>query len=432
MPVNCYPPARRAAAGLPLRGLIQAGAIVGLLVSIAVGASAQQAGPPAASPPAGGGPGQGAAGAAAPAPPPPIQFKVLFNVDYVSQEPLAQPPNLGFGLRRARLFAQLNGPAGLAFRLHFDPTALANGPQSAAPFRAVPLVEAYLEYALPANLLFRVGQQRVPYTLNATTGAPSMPVPEYNQLSRYTVQRASAFRDIGVTLNGRTAGAEYSVGVFNGAGINTVTDNDSTRDYAARLAYTIVPGFQIGGSAWKGHTGNLFVRSQGAPPIKAFFDNADVRRSDIDTHLGLGALDVAAEYGWETLQHNAKALNPTPGNAELQRSGYSVTAGLRLGAFAPALKRLELAGRYDKWDPNRKVDNDQVTEYTLGGNFYFHMATAPADPILGRLLNFAQRESRLMVFWEFDRPEAVGASAPAGALLKRNTQRFHVRWELFY
>lgn len=266
MPVNCHSPARRAPIGLSGRGWTHWVAIIGLLVSIAARVAAQQPGPPASAPPASGGAGQGPASAGGAAPLPPVQFKVLFNVDYVSQEPLAQPPNLGFGLRRVRLFAQLNGPAGLGFRLHFDPTALANGPQSAAPFRAVPLVEAYLEYALPANLLFRVGQQRVPYTLNAVTGAPSMPVPEYNQLSRYTVQRVSAFRDIGVTLNGRTAGAEYSIGVFNGAGINTVTDNDSTRDYAARLAYTIVPDFQIGGSAWKGHTGNLFVRSQGAPP----------------------------------------------------------------------------------------------------------------------------------------------------------------------
>ena len=370
--------------------------------------------------------------AGSPAVLPPIQFKVLFDFDFVSQEPLAQPPNVGFGLRRARLFAQLNGPAGFSFRLHFDPTALANGPQSVAPYRGVPLTEAYLDYALPWHLYVRAGQQRVPSTLNGATAGPAMPVPEYNQLVRYTTQRVSAFRDIGVTINGRTGGLEYSAGIFNGAGINAVSDNDSTKDYAGRLSYAILPGVQIGASGWKGHTGALFVRAVGTPPIKSFFDNADFDRGDVDVHVALGALDVAAEYGSERLSYNAKAINPTPQAVELRRAGYNVTSSLRLGALSPALRRWEVAGRYDKWDPNRAVARDEVTEYVAGLNFYLQESTTPADSRLGRSVAFVQRQSRIMAFWEWDRPEAIGTAAPAGALLKNNTQRFHARWEVFY
>lgn len=388
---------------------------------------------PAVTPPTGG-PQVAQSGGATPAAPalPALQVKVLLDVDYVSQELLAQPPNLGFGLRRARLFAQLNGPAGLAFRLQFDPTSLTNGPQGAAPFRGVPLVEAYLDLALPHNVLLRAGQQRVPFTLNAVTGGPQMPAPEYTQLSRYTVQRTSAFRDIGVTLNGRVGPVEYVGGVFNGAGINTVTDNDSTRDYAGRLSYAVLPGVQVGGSAWTGHTGALYVRTAGATPIKSFFDNAGFHRSAVDLHVGRGALDVAAEYGYERLDYNAKALNPTPNKTALERSGYDVTAALRLGALVPALHRVEAVARYDRWDPNRSVERDRVTEFVAGVNFYLQQAGAPIDKRLGRTVNFVQRQSRLMAFWEFDRPEAVGGAAPAGALLNRRTQRFHARWELFY
>ncbi len=363
---------------------------------------------------------------------PAIQFKVLFDVDYVSQEPQAQPPQLGFGLRRARLFAQLNGPAGFSFRLHFDPTALANGPQSAAPYRGVPLVEAYMDYALPWKLFVRAGQQRVPYTLNAGTGGPSMPLPEYDQLSRYTVQRVSAFRDIGVTVNGAAGPLEYSAGVFNGAGINVVTDNDSTRDYAARLSYMVLPGVQLGGSAWKGHTGALFVRNVGAPPVKAFYDNADFHRSDIDVHVGRGALDLAAEYGRERLEYNPRAANPLPGKKFLERGGYNITGALRLAALAQSLQRWEVAGRYDRWDPNHSVSGDPVTEYVAGLNFYLQQQNARPDARLGRAVNFVQRQSRVMAFWEWNRPESIGSSAPPGALLSRNTQRFHARWELFY
>jgi hypothetical protein len=374
----------------------------------------------------------GAARDSAPAALPPIQFKVLFDVDYVSQEPQQQPPNVGFGMRRARLFAQVNGPAGVAFRLHFDPTSLTNGPQSAAPYRGVPLVEAYLDYTLPGHLVVRVGQQRVPFTLNSGTAGPSMPVPEYNQVVRYTVQRVSAFRDIGATISGRTGPLEYSAGIFNGAGINVVSDNDSTKDYAMRVSYALLPGVQLGVSGWTGHTGALFVRNAGAAPLKSFFDNADVHRSGIDLHVARGALDVAAEYGGERVENNAKALNPTPRGVELRRAGYNVTSSLRLGAFSPALRRWEVAGRYDRWDPDRSVDGDRVTEVVAGVSFYLFETTLPTDSRLGRSVSFVQRQSRLMAFWEFDRPETTGVAAPASALLKANTQRFHARWEVFY
>ena len=361
-----------------------------------------------------------------------IQFKVLLDVDEVSGEPEAPPPTLGFGLRRARLFAQAAGPAGLGFRLQIDPTSLAVGPQSAAPYRGVPLVEAYIDYQLDPHLIVRVGQQRVPFTLNATTGGPPLPTPEYNQLVRYTVQRSSAFRDIGATITGAYGPLEGVVGVFNGAGINVIADNDSSRDVAARVSYALVPGVQIGASGWRGHSGNLFVRSQGAPPVRAFYDNTDFRRGDVDLHVGIGQLDIAAEYGGERLDFNSKAVNPVPGARALARSGYNVTGALRLGGVDPSLRRVELVGRYDRWDPNRDVNGDEVTEYVAGVNFYLFLAAAPIDSRLGRTVNFVQRQSRVMVFGEWDTPAREGSAAPAGALLTVPTRRLHVRWELFY
>ena len=363
---------------------------------------------------------------------PPVQFKVLLDVDYVSGEPEVPPPTQGFGLRRARLFAQVAGPAGLGFRLQVDPTALAVGPQSAAPYRGVPLVEAYIDYQLPAHFLVRVGQQRVPYTLDAFTGGPPLPTPEYNQLVRYTVQRSSAFRDIGVTVGGTYRGFEAVAGVFNGAGINVIADNDSSRDVAARISYAIVPGVQVGASAWRGHSGNLYVRSQGAPPVKAFYDNADFRRGDVDLHVGVGLLDLAAEYGAEHLEYNAKASNPAPNARRLDRRGYNVTGALRLGGIEPALRRVELVGRFDRWDPNAAVPGDEVTEYVAGLNFYMFLVTTPSDRRLGRTVNFVQRQSRVMVFGEWDSPAREGKAAPMGALLTAATHRLHVRWELFY
>ena len=401
--------------------------IAAVLMTPATAALSAQTGAPPAAPAT-----PAASVASAPPALPPIQFKVLFDVDYASQEPELPPPRSGFGLRRARLFAQLNGPAGLGFRLHFDPSALANGPQAAAAYRAVPLTEAFLDYTLPGHIVIRAGQQRVPFTLSSITAGPVMPVPEYNQLLRYTTQQISAFRDIGVTASGRSGGLEYSGGIFNGAGINVIADNDSTRDYAGRLSYAIVPGVQLGASAWVGHTGTLFVRNVGAPPIKNFFDNADFHRNAVDLHVALGALDVAAEYGTERLEYNAKAINPIPVGGALERRGYNVQSALRLGALSTALSRVEVAGRYDVWDPNRAIAGDRITEYVAGLSFYLFQTNAPTDPRLGRSMTFIQRQSRIMTFWEWDQPESSGPAAPPSAPLKNRTQRFHARWELFY
>ncbi len=403
-----------------------------LVLALVPAAAAAQRGTVAASRESGA--QQAAAGApAAPAEVlPAVQFKVLIDLDYVSGEPQPQPPNLGFGIRRARLIAQLNPANGLGFRLHVDPTALTTGPQSAAPYRGVPLVEAYGDYLLPGGVLVRVGQQRVPYTLNAYTSGPALSLPEYDQLSRYTVQRSSAFRDVGVTMSGRRGALEYTVGVFNGAGINVVTDNDSTRDYAARVAYSVLPGVQLGGSLWRGHSGSPYVRAPGAAPVRAFFDDTDFHRGDVDLHLALGALDVAAEYGREQLSYNPAATNPTPGAAALARRGLNVAAAMRLFAVAPALRRWEVAGRYDRFVPDDSKASERMREVVAGVSYYLLEGTTAPDPRLGRAVNFVQRQSRVMAFWEWDGPEGVDGGMLAGAIPARHSQRFHARWELFY
>lgn len=390
-------------------------------------APADTARPPAQAPPA------GALG--------PVQVKLLMEVDYAHDtDPRAQfppYPSEGLGARRMRVFLQGAGPAGLGYRLHFDPSQLAVGAQGASPFRGAPLVEAYLDYALPRDVTIRVGQQRVLFGLNSTTGAPSLPTPEFAQFARSLQQRVSAFRDIGVTVQGRLGALEYSGGVFNGAGINVVADNDSTRDYAGRFTWAIVPGLQVGASAWAGHSPRPYVRPGETRPVAPFFDNADFRRWGIDTRWARGPLLLTAEYARNHADYDSAAVTRTPGRAPLRQAGYNALAAFRLGALNPALRRLEVVGRYDAWDPNGAAADDEVTEYVGGMNFYFVEIGMPPDARLGRALNYVQRESRFMLFLEHSRYANAGTrpaptpAAPNPATVQNNT-RVHARWSLFY
>lgn len=363
---------------------------------------------------------------------PVIQFKVLLDIDYVSGEPLPQPPNQGFGVRRSRVFAQLNTSRGLGFRVQLEPSALANGPLSAPPLRGVPLFEAYLDYALADAAVIRAGQQRVPFGLSSYQTAPSSPMIEFPQFTRYVVQRVDAFRDIGVTAGGRAGGLEYAMGIFNGAGLNAVADNDSTHDVAGRLAYAVLPGVQLGASGWRGHSGNLHTRTAGAAPIKVWYDNADFRRFSAELRVARGPLDVLAEYGAERIDHNPTAQNPAPNNRALRRAGYNFGAALKLNALSPRLDRFQLVARHDRFDPDRANANDEITEYAAGLNIYLLSRTQEPDARFGRVLNDVQRASRVMLFWELARPKTSGIRPSTGAPLTHNSERFHVRWELFY
>lgn len=371
----------------------------------------------------------------------PVQVKLLMEVDYArGTDPRAQLPpypSEGFGVRRMRVFLQGTGPLGLGYRLHFDPTQLASGPQGASPFRGVPLVEAYIDYAFPRDVLVRVGQQRVLFGLNSTTGAPSLPTPEFAQFARSVQQRVSAFRDVGATVQGRLGAVEYSSGVFNGAGLNVLADNDSTRDFVGRVTYALVPGLQIGASGWTGHAPRQYTRPGETRPVAPFLDNADFRRYGADLRYARGPLLLTAEYARNKAAFDSAAVTRPPGGVALRQTGYNALAAVRLGALSPALRRLEAVGRYDVWDPNGAVADDEVTELVGGLNFYFAEIGAPPDKRLGRALNYVQRESRFMLFLEHSRFANAGTrpaptpAAPNPAPVQNNT-RVHARWSLFY
>lgn len=342
---------------------------------------------------------------------PSVALKALVDLDYLSSASGGE--DVGFLLRRVRLFTIGRLTEQLGFRVQLEPSVLAVSAAGAAPFRGVPLVEAYFDYQAAPWVVVRAGQQRLPFSQAAMTGQPSYPATEYPLGQRLLMQRVSAFRDIGVQAAGAAGALEYGVGVFNGAGINVPGDNNRTRDVMGRASYVLAPGWTVGASGWRGRTGTLYA--PGGEPRRAFHDDAGFVRWGVDTRVARGRFGAWGEYLRDETAHNPAALHPTPDSARLTREGWHL-----MGTYRP-VPRLELVARYDRWDPRVGRGGDEVTELTGGVQLYLAESAAPPHPRLGRALNAARRHSRVMLFVEHADPE----SGPASTAVR-------VRWELFY
>jgi len=142
------------------------------------------------------------------------------------------------------------------------------------------IVDAYLQYRPFRQLNFKLGEYKIPFTIENTDY-----VPLKFELIEYplALQRLMGFaepiggryvggaiqggetlkdtgRDMGLTLHGsffpcgERALLSYDVGVFNGAGIN-LRDNNRSKDVVARLTLRPVRGLTLSGSWYGGEYG---------------------------------------------------------------------------------------------------------------------------------------------------------------------------------
>lgn len=142
------------------------------------------------------------------------------------------------------------------------------------------VVDAYLQYRPFRQLNFKLGEYKIPFTIENTDYAPlNFELIEYP----LALQRLMGFgetiggrivggvmqggetlkdtgRDMGLTLYGTLVECEgrallsYDVGVLNGAGIN-LKDNNRSKDVVARLMFRPVRGLTLSGSWYGGEYG---------------------------------------------------------------------------------------------------------------------------------------------------------------------------------
>lgn len=236
-----------------------------------------------------------------------------------------------FSIRRARLSLTGEIVKNLKFKLAAD---LVKSPA---------LLDAFVEFEPSKAAGLRAGQFLVPFSMNNVTS-----VADIDMVNRPTVVEALApgrdngasGRDVGAVLYGRYSVAEYTLGFFNGAGINK-TDTNSHKDWSGRVVLRPFKFIAVGGSFYRGQQS-----AAAEDPLVAR------NKEGLEAVLSIGGFSLKSEY-----IHAKDDL--------ISKAGWYAQAGL----FAIPGK-LQALLRYDSLDLDRAVPGDGKRVIAVGVNWF--------------------------------------------------------------
>jgi phosphate-selective porin len=205
------------------------------------------------------------------------------------------------------------------------------------------LIDALVEFKFSSAVGLRVGQFKVPFSMeNMTSGADLDTINRSQPEEKLTPGRdiGANGRDIGAALFGKWSVLEYTLGVFNGSGINR-NDINSEKDLGGRLVVRPAEFLAVGAAFYKGRTSV----AAGSPAV-------DRDRTGLELAVLRGPLSLKSEYIF------AK-------DDKLERSGWYVQAGWFL---MPA--RLQVLLKLDAYDKARQTSKDRMNLLTAGLNWF--------------------------------------------------------------
>jgi len=189
-------------------------------------------------------------------------------------------------------------------------------------------------------------------------------------------------RQVGIAASGSFAGKRiiYSAGLFNGNGSNSGNNDNDQFMYVARTGVV----------AWTGKPGKLSLGVDAARSVDTGANFTGERTAwSADAQLTAGAFDLAAEY---LHQHLDRATG-----TDTTADGWYAQAGYYLPG-----KKWQLLTRFETYDPNTAIANDDSHDWTFGASYYLkgddlkfslnYILGDPAGPLKdqGRLLGRLQ------------------------------------------
>lgn len=242
-----------------------------------------------------------------------------------------------FDLRRARLNLQGNIAKPLTYRLQVE---FANAPR---------ILDAHIQWKINDYVNIRAGQFKVPFSIENVHYSPtSLEVMDNSLviagLSGYSDVSgvSSAGRDIGLSVNGTALNREgysiinYSVGVFNGAGINRA-DVNKAKDYVGMLSLNPIKALTFAGYHYNGRAG-----AQG--------DTFKRIRTGVGAKYDDGKLLVRSEYIWGK-------------TGDMKSEGAYAVVGYHVH------RMIQLIAKYDYFKRDTSDNDTTQHNYTGGVNF---------------------------------------------------------------
>lgn len=259
-------------------------------------------------------------------------------------------------LRRARLSATGAFANDFDFRVEVD----AAGSLSNAVGLRAQLTDAYVNWTKYPAARVRIGQFKSPYGFEQLVSDPVLITPERSLAN----DRLTQGRQLGVMLWGDLPRrVNYSIGAFNGTGVNTNVNDDEGFLVAGRVGATFLQSDALRfAAAVNGYRSEDLAVVQG-PDFGFARDQFRGERHawGADAQLTLGRADFGAEY-------LAASFDPTDNIPfdEFDASGYYANAAWY---FIP--KKLQGLIRYESFDPTDGGPGDDRTgTWAVGTNYY--------------------------------------------------------------
>jgi hypothetical protein len=250
------------------------------------------------------------------------------------------------------------------------------------------------------------GQQQLPFGLEAQTSDEFKPVITNAQFVAALglgprqiglIARGDFLPQVDFGYNYRAPIIQYAFGVVNGNGQNTTDDNDA-KDLIGRLVLTAPSEYNswlrqlaVGATYYRGWT-NLTALKPGATAAAAatpvVVDLGDKVRTGVDVYYNHHPFGLT--YEWVQGEDDFNAPTATVSNYKTQtRTSRGQVLTLFYNFGEQFLRGYRAQGRYDdwwpkslqpffrfdRWDADSKVENNEIDVYTGGLNFFFAETT---------------------------------------------------------
>ncbi len=236
-----------------------------------------------------------------------------------------------FSLRRARFKLTGELVKNLRFKVAVDVV------------KSPALLDGIVEYEPSKAFGVRIGQFLLPFSLENTTATSDIDTVNRSLTVESLApgrDNSASGRDVGAAVYGRIGFAEYTLGLFNGSGINKA-DTNSHKDFSGRVVLRPVKFLAVGGSLYRG--------KQNPEP-----DAPLVRRDKegLEAALLVSTLSLKSEYIHAKDDLVSKA-------AWYVQGGWFALPG-----------RLQAIVKYDSLDLDRSLPGDGKRVTTFGVNWF--------------------------------------------------------------
>lgn len=213
------------------------------------------------------------------------------------------------------------------------------------PDRTPRLVNAFIDFDVHPLFQVRTGQFLVPFGIESPEVIIFNPAIERTTAIR-RLNPYMMFRDIGVQIGGRGSIMNYKIALVNGKGANQ-TEQFDPKDVLGRIGITPVEHFELGVS---GHFG------QYQPELTS------------DSHESRMRAGVDVSYSGDPVYFRAEYIvreDDLPDGGSREMNGWYL-----LGAYK-FTDKIQGIARFESYDPETSIDDNNYTGILIGANYYF-------------------------------------------------------------